>query len=488
MARSDAAVSILQFDGASVTHLAAVAEDNTLRVEDFAAAALEGAPAAEQLRTFADAREIARDSLYTVLPRHEVTVRIVHLPARDPQEVAAMVDLSAGEFVPYSRDSLVVKHHVLAELPSGESAVLVVLVNRDVIDRHIALLHAAGLEPRQIFLSTACLHAARALAEPAQAERYAVVHLGGRAIEIAVFDRGDLKFSRGVVQDEAWNLDDARSRESLAYEVRDALSAYRRECEDGLGVSTVVPMVETGAASAFSAFLSEATGKDCREDSLAAALVANPDALAGSCPAVGLGAVLAATGRAPMVLNLLPDAIARERSLRGVQQRVLRLAAIIAVVLAALAAWFGQAVIQRLLLIRELRSEAEALAPSAEGVAAKQERLQLISRQLDQGSGFLELLSAVATAAPPSDFNITRIEYDRETGINIWGRARAMDLVLTDFLGNLRSLGEGSLAMLARAHSEYERAGQERNEAVYNYHVTIPAPEELADAPDAPTR
>jgi len=36
--------------------------------------------------------------------------------------------------------------------------------------------------------------------------------------------------------------------------------------------------------------------------------------------------------------------------------------------------------------------------------------------------------------------------------------------------------------MLARAHSQYETAGQERNEAIYNYHVTIPAlPEEEVD-------
>jgi hypothetical protein len=150
---------------------------------------------------------------------------------------------------------------------------------------------------------------------------------------------------------------------------------------------------------------------------------------------------------------------------------------------------FGQSVYQRWSLIQELRSEIEAVAPGVEGIAARQQGLEALAHQVDPGGDFLALLAAVAQAAPPEGFNITRVEYDREEGLNLWGRARTKDLVLGDFLGGLRNLGEGSLAQLARAHSQYETPGQERGQEIINYQVSIPAlSEETSHDAPAPTR
>ena len=475
MARSEAAISILQFDDAALTHLAATPAGDAFQIEDCATQPVDGPLAPDALRRFAEARDVACSRLYTILPRHEVTVRLLTLPAREPVEIASMVELTAGEFAPYPRESLVIRHQVLEALPSGESRVLLVLAHQDAIDRHVALLQGAGLEPQQIFLSTSCLQAAAMAVPDMPSGPFAVVHLSAAAVEVAVIDGGALRFSRGVTHDGPWDLSDRHGRESLAYEVRDALSAFRREREDGVGVSTLLVSAEGSPPAELVALLEEATEKPCLPAPTGMDLVVNPVALQGVCPLAGLGALLASEGRAPLAITLLPESLARDRVLRGVQRRVLRVAVLAGVVLAAFGAWFAQAVVQRVLLIRELRTQVEALAPSAEGVAAKQRSLQIISRQVDQDGGFLDLLSAVASAAPASEFNFTRIEYDREEGMNLWGRARSKDLVLSEFLGNLRRLGEGSLAMLAHAHSQYETAGRERNETVYNYHVAIPA-------------
>lgn len=476
MARSEAALSILQFDEAAITHLALAPAVSGFHIEDAFTQALDGPLTGEALRDFAEAREVAVGQLYTVLPRHHVTVRLLTLPAEDPGEIAAMVELTAGEYAPFPRETLIVRHQALEVLPSGESRVLLVLVQESVVQDHVDLLQSAGLEPTEIYLSTACLHAAAA--QGRSAERFAVAHLHPASLELIVVDGGRVQFTRGVAHGGPWDLGEPVSREALAYEVRDALAAYRRECEDGLGVETVYVSAEGGGSDEMAVVLEAAIGKSCLSAPFAHDFVENPDALHGACPLAGLGAALAVTGTAPLAIALLPPSLARERVMRGVQQRVLRAAVLAAVVLAALGAWFGQAVLQRVLLIRELQAQIDQLAPGAAGVAAKQQGLQIISRQLDREGDFLELLSAVGTAAPAPDFNITRIQYDRDEGMNLWGRARTKDQVLTEFLGNLRALGEGGLAMLARAHSQYETAGQERGEAIYNYQVSIPALQE----------
>lgn len=478
MARSEATLCVVQIDASAITYQALAPEGLGFRVEESVSRRFDGPIAPEALRAFAQSHDLASVPLYTVLPRHEVTVRILTLPARDPAEIASMVDLTAGEFAPYPRASLVVRHQVIASLPSGESRVLLALAHRDVIECHCTLLREAGLEPREIFLSTTCLHAAALALPELPAERFALVHLGPAALEMLVIDAGVVQFSRGVAHEGDWDLGAPSSRDALVYEVRDALAAYRRECEDGSGADTILVAVEQGDSQTLAALLESGTGKRCLAAPSFAVLATDGEPGGGASPLIGIGGALAASDRAPMSIGLLPASVLRERAMQGVQQRALRASALVAVVLVALSAWFVQAVIQRKLLIRELQSQIDALAPSAEGVAAKQRGLQIISRQLDGEGGFLELLSAVGKAAPPSDFNVTRIEYDRETGMNIWGRARTKDLVLSDFLGNLRAMGEGGLAMLARAHSQYETAGQERNESVYNYHVTIPALEE----------
>lgn len=489
MARSDAALSILQFDAAAITHVAVTPAGAGFQIGDSAAESVEGPLTADALRAFAETHHVAAEALYTVLPRHDVTVRILTLPARDPAEIASMVELTAGEYVPYPRESLVIKHHRIAELPGGESRVLLVLAHQDTIDRHLDLLRAAALEPRQIYLSTVCLHAAAAVALDAPAGRFALVHLGPASLEVAVIDEGALQFSRGVAHDGRWDLASPHGRESLAYEVRDALSAYRRECEDGLGVDTLYVGAEHRDESDIAELLAEATEKSCTPARFLDAPAVLEGTETGRPSLVAVGAALAATGRAPLAITLLPESLVREHAMRDVQQRARHAAILAAVVLAALGAWFAQAVVQRMLLIDELQTRIDTLAPRAEGVAAKQERLQIISRQVNGDAGFLPLLSAVSEAAPPSDFNITRVQYGRGEGLDIWGRSRTKDLILSEFLGNLRGLGEGGLAMLARAHSQYETAGRERDETVFNYHVTVPARgEEDRDAPEAMAR
>lgn len=132
--------------------------------------------------------------------------------------------------------------------------------------------------------------------------------------------------------------------------------------------------------------------------------------------------------------------------------------------------------------------ERDGIAPRAEGIAAKQQGLRIISRQVEQGASFLQILAGIAGAAPPVDLNITRIQYNKDSGVDIWGRATAKDRVLKDFLGGIRRSASADLALFSHAHSIYETVGTERNQSIVNYQITIPMHEEDVDDATTPTR
>ncbi|MBL7646779.1 MAG: hypothetical protein JNK74_11375 [Candidatus Hydrogenedentes bacterium] len=474
MARSESTISVLQLEEHAARHARFAADEGLPRLERSCASEIRDKAA---LVAFAGDSELPNRDFVTIIPRHQATLRILTLPSRDPAEIASMVSLASEELAPYPREQLVVRHRILGAIDTGESRVLVALVHRDVIEQHVERLGAAGLEPRHIFLSTACLHAAACASPDAPAGSYALACVSPDALEVLVIHHGLLAFSRGVAHHGPWNLDEAGDRDALGYEIRDALAAWRRESDTGEALDQLYVVGDGLDGDALATTLSPVTGKSCRPAQFLAVFPGNrPNQAGGPEDAViACGAALCAWGRASLSFDFLPPAIAQSRSVREVQAGVRRVAVLACVVLGLALAAFGQSVYQRLALIHELRAQLESLSPGEEDTAARQRGLQAIARQLEQGGNFLALLAAVAEAAPEEGLNITRVEYDRETGMNVWGRARTKDLVLGDFLGRLRQMGEGSLAQLAQAHSQYETAGEERGQQIVNYHIAIPA-------------
>lgn len=487
MARSDSAINVLQWGERSVVHAILAEEGDGFRIEALHAREISGGLDGDTLCTFARETGLPNRAFVSILPRHEATLRILTLPSHDPAEIASMVTLGAEELAPYPREQLAIRHYIITRLPSGESRVLVVLFHQDVIHRHVQLLNSAGLEPGKIAFSTACLHALACASPEAPRGRHALAWISEDALEVVVMQDGVLEFSRGVAHHARWNEHGAAGQGALGYEIRDALAAYRRESDRADQLDELLVVSEVMDAMTLASDLEKSTGRPWRPAHYLQSLIRNEPESARGLPVMAAGAALLESGRSPIDFDFLPATLLAERAIRGARVGLRRVALLAAIVIALLLAAFGQSVYQRLKLIEELRGQVAAVAPDVQGVLDKQRGLRTIASQVDQGGNFLALLAAVAEAAPPDGFNITRVEYDRATGMNLWGRARTKDLVLGDFLGALRQLGTGSLAQLAQAHSQYETPGQERDQNIINYHISIPAlTEEPADGTPAP--
>lgn len=487
MARKSEHISVLQADQHGIVWMRVDGAAKSLSILDFvripgdfsAEGALESA-----LSDLAGEHGIANDRLFSLLARHDLTTRILALPSHDRQEIASMLQFSAEEFVPFSANELIINHAVLRELPNGESVVFAALAHRDLVNRHLAVLDKAGLEPEQIFLSTTCLVSAALAAPPAGLNRYALVHLAPGGLEIAVVDKGALVYSRGTASGQDWaalaensepegagGLFEVSGVEELASEVRGTLAAHRRETEDGEGVEAVLLAGDGLDTARLCASLGELLGRDCRPAGMSVSLAGNGPP---GPPMPVLGAALTARGQGRISIGLLPEHVSEKRKLRGVRRMSIQIALFAAAALLALGGLYWQTVRQRLQLVGELEARIARMEPNAAGIREKREQLKILRRQVDRKGSLVEQLAAVVDAAPAERVNITRISLERQSGISLWGRAKTVNDV-AEFSQNLRNraVAEG-LEFFSHAHSLYEQQGVEQGQQIFTYQIDIP--------------
>ncbi len=485
MARKSEEISILQFDEHVMTVLRArpsaqgidiLAFEQERGVWSFEDGSLESA-----LRQFAKTHHVGEGPLYSVLPRHNMTTRILTLPTTDAAEAAGMVRLSAEEFAPYPAHELVIDQCMLQQLPDGQSRVLAVFVHHDVVDTHVRVLRAAGLEPERVLLSSACLASAMLASREAWggAERGALVNLASGGIEVLVFHGAQLEYVRGIVTSERWTDgtdDNEAAGEELGAEVRASLSAYRRESEDGVGVETVLLVSDTADARPWCDAVKAQVNLPC-------ATMALPRGLSGEgadrlpyVPLVSLGAALTAFGRAKVLIDLTPASLTSARRKVKARAGLVWAAVSVALIIAGAAILYAQAIHQRRVYLAELESRVREIKPKATAVASKQKLLHTLSRQIDKSGTFLELLARMSELAPRDGINIVTLHYTHRESIVVEGTALS-DLQVNRWQDSLRRAGQQNIPQFAQAQNVQTSSGEKVYETeVVNYKLHIPFP------------
>jgi len=450
-----------------------------------------------------DGRENLRQDgrIILVIPRHEVTTRILTLPSQDRGEMDSMLRLSAEEFVPYPAEELIIDHCTLEKLPNGESRVLAAFAHRDTIDRLVAACEALTVQPEQVVLSTACL----VRLKPSDKGETAAVLLQPGGMEVAVFRDGVLVYSRGISSPVDWQgvcrdpempvggggvIQDTAADE-LAAEIRSSLSAYRREVGADSSDCRILIGAESCDTTALCRALEGRLNLSCAPFPMGVPIpgVVTPCPSGAGAPVWCAAGVLAEDAQGT-VIDLTPErlrTVARGRRLTGMLSR---LAVMLGIALVFLFVAYRIEVSRREAYIADLERQVQSLEPRAKGIAEMREQLNILRRQVDRSGSILEQLAAVVSAVPVDRVNITRVSLNRNEGITVWGRAKTVDDV-AEFAQNLRAQGDrnAALAFFAAARSLYEQKAMEQNLEVFTYQIDIPrTPPEEEDRNEPRTR
>jgi len=454
---------------------------------------------------------------YLVLPRHEITSRIIDLPSQDIEEIKNMVSLSAEEFVPYALEEIQISQCILETLPDSQSRVFVAIAHRDLIQEKIKTLQNIGWEPSGLLVSTGLLiNSASEILKKSKQAHSLFVHLTLAGIEVAIFENNALHFSRGVRtnwenaeittshipkdKDEEVVLDPFRSSVEITpseenrdeekiksssdmthevlREIRTSINSYQRDTETEVNIDTVY----ISSDFPINPHLKEELNKFL--DIPCVFLSANDysflqfsDSFTKPISATLLGIGLSLYKDQPLLLNLLPEELIITHKLRELSKHIKRVAILFSLLALSLGGWFIESIYQRQQLIRELEGRVAELEPNARGIAEKRQQLQILRREVAKSGSFLDYLAQITSATPPR-VNMNMVSYRRIEGINIWGRAKTIDDIHT-FAENLRRQAvSSSLKAFQQARSVYEQQTREQNEIIFDYQIAIPFTEE----------
>ncbi|MBI5094907.1 MAG: hypothetical protein HZB26_21035 [Candidatus Hydrogenedentes bacterium] len=474
MARKAQSIQVLQIDDRAISCLRALPSSSGVAVAEFlqerGSWSQEDGSLQRALADFASRHNLAGKPLYTVLPRHEMTVRILALPSHDTSEIANMVRFSAEEFVPYALEDLVIDQCIVAPLPDGHSRVLTVLAHKDIIDAHLSLLRGAGLEPDDVLLSTACIATAAAAAQIGATERCAIVSLAASGWEVLALNGIRLDYTRGIASPQDWEQtgDTARAGlDELATEIRASLSAYRRESEDAHGAEALYFCSEWAPVASISEAIAHEVNLPCSPASFAKKLATQGKELLTTLPLGLLGGALVAQGRSPIAISLLPKSVGEARSNAAARRRAVSAGVLAAIVAVGLGLLYAQAVFQRKAYLAQLETRIAQIRDVASGVSAKQKQLKLVQSHLDRSGGVLDLLATFSDLAPPMGMNISRVVYKRGDNFTVEGRSETKESV-NQLADELRKSG---VPNLEQTISGTLKSVEERGRAVWQYEL-----------------
>lgn len=167
-------------------------------------------------------------NLSICLPRHRVSVRFLWLPTVEEREIAKMVELQSVKELPFSKEEIISDYLISEQTKDGYTKVIMVIVHQDIVERYLNLFKEARFQPYRITLSTeAVLHWYReALGEK---EVCLLIDLDSENIDIVIFERLGLGFTRGLTFGISQLEKEIYLKEKLIEEVTRTIEVYSRE-------------------------------------------------------------------------------------------------------------------------------------------------------------------------------------------------------------------------------------------------------------------
>ena len=151
----------------------------------------------EKLKALYKNNRSMSEHLVLGIPRTQVTVKYLTLPALNDQEIAKMTEYELNNLFPYKPDELIYDYTVINKGSDGYSRVMLVVAPKESILSRTLTLSLAGLMPESINISTVSLFN-QFTAQKRRPDDYLLINLDDAFMEILLINEGKLSFSRGI--------------------------------------------------------------------------------------------------------------------------------------------------------------------------------------------------------------------------------------------------------------------------------------------------
>lgn len=152
-------------------------------------------------KLFKDSK-IKSKKVVTSVSGDAIVIRPVKLPFMSLEELDGVIEFEAEQHIPLPMDQVILDYHVLGET-EGESKkkldVLLVAAQQEHVDRHLAMVAGAGLDPRLVDVDTfACANSFAFSDETPAEENVALINMGASRTQIIIVENKSLVLQRDL--------------------------------------------------------------------------------------------------------------------------------------------------------------------------------------------------------------------------------------------------------------------------------------------------
>jgi len=141
-----------------------------------------------------------RPLLIDMISPASIITKNVEVPSTSPAEIREIINLQACRHTPYSREEIIVDYIDIGTYKRNYTKILLVIVARTVVKKHMEILNRAGLSvERLVFASEGlALSAPYMLKTPAADSPASIIHIDEAVTEFIVVYRGKPLFIRSI--------------------------------------------------------------------------------------------------------------------------------------------------------------------------------------------------------------------------------------------------------------------------------------------------
>ncbi len=159
----------------------------------------------------------------------------VDIPSKDKEEIRKIIDLQAGRFTPYSREEIVLDYFCMETPEQHYTNVLLIIMNRKVIDRYHDILAKSGIEIDKIIIASEGMAIAydNLAGFKSDTDAIAGIHISHDSSDLTIIDRHQMVFVRNIpVGIENFRSNQETAKQLLIDELNKSFTAYK---DQGIG-------------------------------------------------------------------------------------------------------------------------------------------------------------------------------------------------------------------------------------------------------------
>ncbi|MCM8800046.1 MAG: pilus assembly protein PilM [Candidatus Omnitrophica bacterium] len=359
----------------------------------------------------------------------------IEIPSVDPQEIKEIVNLQAGRHTPYSRDEIIVDYINIGVYRRNYSRILLVIVARNIIKRHLDILEKTNLNPIKIVFSCEglALNSSRILKTETENLPLGLIHIDEENTDFLIIFRNKPIFIRSIpigskhliFEKEKYQLRflEEISRSKEAYQIEDV----ERNPNSFILTGSIDALLDLEKSLADILHLNVQSISYLRNLNLSEEIIRDSSFIKTIS---FLNAVSSIISLEKLKVDLIPEEIKLKKAIQIRAKELLKSGILVLSIFIFLFIILLTKIYFKGLYLGMLDKRYNALMQEAKGIEEDFSKISLIKNFLSERGFSLEILYEIYRILP-SEIELTDIRFDKEGKFSLRGTSTSMSLVFS---------------------------------------------------------